>query len=108
MAAANRPQTRLVTIVFWVLLCYIIAALVWWLLSLERQNKEIYDLKIWASAPLIGGHPGRLDTGVSCNNRAIADGKQGFFGGSGGQPRCVHSCGRRVRRRRSEAVFAGG
>ncbi|RYY41403.1 MAG: HAMP domain-containing histidine kinase [Chitinophagaceae bacterium] len=53
MDSASRPQTRLVTIVFWVLLSYIIVALAWWFLSLERQNREIYDLKVWASAPLV-------------------------------------------------------
>lgn len=56
--AATRSQTRLVTIVFWVLLAYIIAALVWWFLSLERQNKQIYDLKVWASAPLVAESQG--------------------------------------------------
>ncbi|GAB4093722.1 sensor histidine kinase [Flaviaesturariibacter terrae] len=53
MPADTRRQSRLVTIVFWVLLSYIIAALVWWFLSLERQNREIHDLKVWASAPLL-------------------------------------------------------
>ncbi|RYY90946.1 MAG: two-component sensor histidine kinase [Chitinophagaceae bacterium] len=53
MASESRPQTRLVTIVFWVLLSYIIIALAWWFFSLERQNREIYDLKVWASAPLM-------------------------------------------------------
>ena len=53
MAEGTRPRTRLVTIVFWVLLLYIIAALVWWFLSLERQSAEIYNLKVWASAPLV-------------------------------------------------------
>ncbi len=42
---ASRKQLRRATIVFWVLLVYIIAALLWWLLSLEQQNKVIHDLK---------------------------------------------------------------
>jgi two-component system sensor histidine kinase CiaH len=33
------------TAVFWILLLYIIAALVWWFVSLERQNSEIHLLK---------------------------------------------------------------
>ncbi|MDB5251499.1 MAG: histidine kinase [Flaviaesturariibacter sp.] len=33
------------TVVFWILLLYIIAALVWWFVSLERQNSEIHLLK---------------------------------------------------------------
>lgn len=35
----------LVTVVFWILLLYIIAALVWWFVSLERQNKTIHELR---------------------------------------------------------------
>lgn len=45
MANDTRKQLRRATIVFWVLLFYIIAALFWWLLSLEQQNREIHDLK---------------------------------------------------------------
>ena len=41
----SRKQLRRATIVFWVLLVYIIAALLWWLLSLEQQNKAIHELK---------------------------------------------------------------
>lgn len=42
---SSRKGLRRATIVFWVLLTYIIAALLWWLLSLEQQNKAIYALK---------------------------------------------------------------
>ena len=45
MADQTRKQLRRATIVFWVLLTYIIAALVWWLFSLEQQNHAIHDLK---------------------------------------------------------------
>ncbi|HZF63142.1 MAG TPA: HAMP domain-containing sensor histidine kinase [Chitinophagaceae bacterium] len=38
-------QLRRATILFWILLSYIVAALVWWFISLERQNKSIFDLK---------------------------------------------------------------
>lgn len=41
----SRKQLRRATIVFWVLLVYIIAALLWWLLSLEQQNKVIHAAK---------------------------------------------------------------
>jgi two-component system sensor histidine kinase CiaH len=56
MADARR-ETRLVTVVFWVLLCYIIAALVWWFLSLERQNREIYELNVRATTALVHAAP---------------------------------------------------
>jgi len=49
MVPDTRRQVRLVTVVFWILLSYIIAALLWWLLSLERQNREIYELKAGAA-----------------------------------------------------------
>jgi signal transduction histidine kinase len=45
MADQTRKQLRRATIVFWVLLIYIIAALIWWLISLEQQNHAIHDLK---------------------------------------------------------------
>jgi K+-sensing histidine kinase KdpD len=45
MANDNRRKLRNATIVYWVLLLYIIAALVWWSFSLLQQNKEIHALK---------------------------------------------------------------
>lgn len=38
MPDTSRKRIRLATIVYWVLLLYIIAALVWWFISLQRQN----------------------------------------------------------------------
>jgi two-component system, OmpR family, sensor histidine kinase CiaH len=34
------------TAIFWLLLLYILAALVWWYISLERQNQMIYNSKL--------------------------------------------------------------
>jgi signal transduction histidine kinase len=45
MAKVPQKQLRRATIVFWVLLLYIIAALIWWLVSLERQNNVIHSLQ---------------------------------------------------------------
>jgi two-component system, OmpR family, sensor histidine kinase CiaH len=45
MTSPTQKQLRRATIVFWVLLCYIIAALVWWLISLEQQSQTIHDLQ---------------------------------------------------------------
>ena len=45
MADLTHKQLRRATIVFWVLFLYIIAALVWWLVSLEQQNEAIHELK---------------------------------------------------------------
>jgi two-component system, OmpR family, sensor histidine kinase CiaH len=44
MADANKKLRR-ATVFFWVLLLYIVAALVWWFVSLERQNAAMYELK---------------------------------------------------------------
>ncbi len=44
-SSGNRKQLQKATLVYWVLLTYILAALVWWFISLEKQNKEITDLK---------------------------------------------------------------
>ena len=45
MADLTKKQLSRATIVFWVLLVYIIAALAWWLISLEQQNKTIHALR---------------------------------------------------------------
>jgi signal transduction histidine kinase len=41
----NKRRLQLVTIVYWVLLLYIIAALVWWAVSLLHQNASINQLR---------------------------------------------------------------
>jgi signal transduction histidine kinase len=43
MTAESRKGLRRATLVYWVLLLYIIAALVWWFLSLQQQNREIHQ-----------------------------------------------------------------
>ncbi len=45
MANDSKRKLHIATIVYWVLLLYIIAALVWWSFSLLQQNKEIHELK---------------------------------------------------------------
>lgn len=45
MADEHRKKLRLTTIIYWFLLVYIIAALLWWLFSLITQNQEIYNLQ---------------------------------------------------------------
>jgi two-component system, OmpR family, sensor histidine kinase CiaH len=46
MVTESRRKLRWATIIFWILLLYIIAALVWWYLVLEDQNHQIYKLKL--------------------------------------------------------------
>lgn len=45
MADDSRKRLRRATILFWVLLLYIVAALVWWFVSLDRQSNDLYELK---------------------------------------------------------------
>ncbi len=45
MANDSKRKLQIATIVYWVLLLYIIAALVWWSFLLLQQNKEIHELK---------------------------------------------------------------
>jgi signal transduction histidine kinase len=45
MADDSKKRLRRATILFWVLLLYIVAALVWWLISLERQSDLLYAFK---------------------------------------------------------------
>lgn len=46
MPEANRKRLIRVTIIYWALLTYIIAALVWWFISLEKQNSLMRAYKI--------------------------------------------------------------
>ena len=45
MADESKRKLQLTTVIYWVLLIYIIAALFWWALSLQKQNEEIYLLQ---------------------------------------------------------------
>ncbi|GAC1418598.1 MAG: hypothetical protein NVS1B13_23170 [Flavisolibacter sp.] len=45
MVPVSKRKLRFATIIYWVLLFYIIAALLWWALSLERQNETMYQLR---------------------------------------------------------------
>ncbi len=46
MDASIKRKLRIATIVYWFLLVYIIGALVWWLVLLQKQNDNITQLKI--------------------------------------------------------------
>jgi len=41
-----KKRIRLATTIYWLLLFYIVAALVWWFISLEKQNRQMADFKI--------------------------------------------------------------
>jgi len=46
MPRSAGKRFRFITIVYWLLLLYIIAALVWWFVSLEKQNQKLTDLRL--------------------------------------------------------------
>jgi len=46
MPDASRKRLRRTTFIYWMLLLYIVAALVWWFISLNRQNTVMSSFKI--------------------------------------------------------------
>lgn len=46
MPGASRRRLQRATIIYWMLLVYIIAALVWWFITLNQQNARMRDLHI--------------------------------------------------------------
>src|SRR5687767_1044801 len=45
MPASPGKKFRIITIIYWLLLSYIVAALVWWFITLEKQNRIITELR---------------------------------------------------------------
>ena len=82
MADAKR-NLRLATIVYWVMLIYIIAALIWWALLLIQQNDEISNLQRVNLYAVSQGVPasGQLEQIEVQRNRNFAKyvGEGGFF-----------------------------
>ncbi|MEI9944041.1 MAG: ATP-binding protein [Chitinophagaceae bacterium] len=46
MPDATRKKLRRATFIYWTLFTYIVAALIWWFISLERQNNQMKDFKV--------------------------------------------------------------
>lgn len=42
----SRKQIRRATFIYWLMLTYIVAALVWWFISLEKQNYSLADFRL--------------------------------------------------------------
>jgi two-component system, OmpR family, sensor histidine kinase CiaH len=65
MAGGTKKRLHLTTLIYWVLLSYIIAALLWWFLSLYKQNEDMYELRKENLSHLY--HPGSAgyDEGLS-------------------------------------------
>lgn len=46
MADGYKKRIRVATIIYWLLLFYVVAALVWWFISLEKQNRQMTNFKV--------------------------------------------------------------
>lgn len=46
MSDIRKKKLRRATIIYWILLSYIVAALLWWLISLERQNSQMREFRV--------------------------------------------------------------
>lgn len=46
MPGTAGKKFRAITIIYWLLLSYIVAALVWWFITLEKQNQRLTDLRL--------------------------------------------------------------
>lgn len=46
MSEQGKTRLQRITVVYWVLLVYVVAALVWWLISLETQNDQMMKLQM--------------------------------------------------------------
>jgi len=46
MPGVGKKNFRTITVVYWMLLLYIVAALVWWFISLEKQNGQMKDFRV--------------------------------------------------------------
>src|SRR4051812_26106656 len=80
---ANSTKKKLVraTFIYWMLLTYIVAALVWWFISLEKQNEQMRDFKSRQLVATVDSSltPGRFDSEMLKINHDYKRGKAKFF-----------------------------
>jgi two-component system, OmpR family, sensor histidine kinase CiaH len=51
MATQQRKKLKSIFILYWILLAYIIAALIWWFIALNNQNKKMAEYKLQELVP---------------------------------------------------------
>lgn len=61
LIAFRKRRLAVVTAVYWILLLYIIAALVWWFIELERQNRDMAELKTASLTSGTGAYVSELE-----------------------------------------------
>jgi len=75
MLRSPGKKFRLVTLTYWLLLVYIIAALVWWFITLEKQNVSMRDLRLAATENHTKQQIARINNEYKRNtNKYIAEG----------------------------------
>ncbi len=79
-------KLKLATIIYWILLVYIIVALLWWALALEKQNETMYQLRLEHLNTLVPDHQSvNYTTGlqnierIRIRNIAMYSGEGGMF-----------------------------
>ena len=61
-------KTRTIFLIYWVLLAYVIAALIWWFIALNQQNKEINNFRLQSSGAKFD-NPGRQTEFLAKENK---------------------------------------
>jgi two-component system sensor histidine kinase CiaH len=77
-----RRKLRRATILYWTLLIYIVAALVWWFITLEKQNDMMQDLKINQLKGVVDSHtvPALYNTELQKINKEHKKNKAKYIG----------------------------
>jgi two-component system sensor histidine kinase CiaH len=70
--AVFKKKLALITSIYWVLLLYIIAALVWWFISLENQNNEMTQLRLNQKLPDDPGYTQLVEDALDLQRRKHA------------------------------------
>jgi signal transduction histidine kinase len=72
MPEESKRKFQIITIIYWILLTYIIAALVWWFFSLYSQNEAMYGLRKGELNPSSGNYQKALEEINDQRKRNIA------------------------------------
>jgi signal transduction histidine kinase len=81
MRDSTKRRLRRATVIYWMLLTYIVAALVWWYISLRNQNDQMRELKIQILSAKIDStsYPVWFDTKMAGINKEHARNKGKFL-----------------------------
>jgi signal transduction histidine kinase len=82
VADLTKKKLRRATVIYWSLLTYIVAALVWWFIALERQNEQMrrYKIEKLAATTDKNVNPGAFATEMDKIDRDYSINRIKFFG----------------------------